>query len=35
LFLNDKGEIYATGCNQKYQLGVSEVINGTAIPLKI
>lgn len=35
LFLNDRGEVFAAGCNQKYQLGVQDVINSSASPVKV
>lgn len=35
LFLNDKSEVYACGCNQKYQLGICEIINTTNHPIKV
>jgi X-linked retinitis pigmentosa GTPase regulator len=36
LFLNDRGEVYATGCNQKLQLGITDmVVNSTSTPVKV
>ncbi len=35
LFLSERGEVYATGCNQKYQLGSPELINGTSKPIQV
>jgi alpha-tubulin suppressor-like RCC1 family protein len=30
LFLNDRGEVFAAGCNQKFQLGIGEIFNSSS-----